>query len=123
VASVVVEEARIRAPVEEGMGKGNRARARAKGSVTDEEGSTAQVAEPVGRDKGIVVVHITDVHLGEFMGDIMGEVTGSVRGEVAGNVTGEATDNVTGDVKGEVNGRVNVTHEVMGGQKWVLVED
>jgi hypothetical protein len=112
---------RVPVEVEEGMGNGNRARA--EGSVTDEEGSTVQVAEPVGRDKGIVAVHIKDVHPGEFMGDIMGEVTGSVRGEVAGNVTGESTDNVTGDVKGEVNGRVNVTHEVMGGQKWVLVKD
>lgn len=111
----------MRAPVEEGMGNGNRARA--EGSVTDEEGSTAQVAEPVGKDKGIVAVHITDVQPGEFMGDIMGEVTGRITGEVAGNVTGETTDNVTGDVKGEVNGRVNVMREVMGGQKWVLVED
>jgi hypothetical protein len=117
----VVEVARIRALVEEGMGIGNRASA--EGSVTDEEGSAAQVAEPVGRDKGIVAVHITDVHPGEVTGDIMGEVTGNVTGETTDNVTGETTDNVTGDVKGEVIGRVNVTREVMGEQKWVLVED
>jgi len=88
VASVVAEVARIRAlvEVEKGMGNGNRARA--EGNVTDEEGSTAQVADAVGRDKGIMAVHITDVHPGEVTGDIMGEVTGNVTGEAADNVTG-----------------------------------